>query len=885
MESPAAFFRKAVLIFRRRRFYSDLDEELAFHREQVEQEFRQQGMDPEGAHYAARRCVGNETFFKEQSHDIIGFTFEGLVQDVRYGWRQMRKNPGFVATVVVILALGIGAITAIFSVLNPILFKPLPYPRANRIMMIWERHSDGSRLFDCFATFLGLQQHTRSFDALVAMKPWQPTMVGAGRPERFEGQQVSANYFRALGMSPVLGRDFQAADDRHKGPAVVVLSDGLWRRRFGSDRAIVGQQLTLDGDAYTVIGVMPGGFENVLAPAAELWAPLQYDPSLPPRSREWGHHLRMVGRLRAGVSQKQAGAELDVIQRAWGQTYARGYNESGGVPAGTLLYPLQSDLTREVKPALLAVSGAVGLVLLIACVNVTNLLLARGVQRGGEFAMRAALGASRKRLTRQLLTESLLLAIIGGVLGILIAELGVRALVVLSPPGLPRVNAITVDGAVFGFALAITALIGLAVGLIPALQSNRGGSLELALHRGGRVIAGSSQVMRRTLVISEVALALVLLVSAGLVLRSLQRVLAVDPGFDGSHLLTMQVQESGHYYDSDAHRLQFFKNALAAVRMVPGVVSADFTSQLPMSGDYDVYGMQFENDRTAQEGGLRYAVTPGYPDTMRIPLRRGRRLNEGDTTGAPTAVLVNESFARRKFGDHDPIGTRVRIGPDAGQGEKPWATIVGVVGDVRQESLAVGAEDAFYVSTAQWPWADDVLSLVVRTRGDAATLLPAIRDAIWSVDKDQPIVRVATMESLLDISEAQRRFTLIVLEAFALVGLVLAATGIYGVLSGSVSERTREIGIRTALGASSRDILAMILGQGMRLTAFGVMIGLFGALLASQALVALLFGISRLDAVTYFSVTLLLLAVAGIACWLPAARAARVDPAITLRAG
>jgi putative ABC transport system permease protein len=377
---------------------------------------------------------------------------------------------------------------------------------------------------------------------------------------------------------------------------------------------------------------------------------------------------------------------------------------------------------------------------------------------------------------------------------------------------------------------------------------------------------------------------MVLLVSAGLVLRSLQRLLAVDPGFDGSHLLTMQVQESGHYYDSDAHRLQFFKNALAAVRMVPGVVSADFTSQLPMSGDYEVYGMQFENDRTALEGGFRYAVTPGYSDTMRIPLRRGRRLNEGDTTGAPTAVLVSESFARRKFGDHDPIGTRVRIGPDAGQAEKPWATIVGVVGDVRQESLAVGPEDAFYVSTTQWQWADEVLSLVVRTRGDGATLVPAVRDAIWSVDKDQPIVRVATMESLLDISEAQRHFTLIVLEAFALVGLVLAATGIYGVLSGSVTERTREIGIRTALGASSRDILAMILGQGMRLTAFGVMIGLVGALLASQALVALLFGISRLDAVTYFAVTLLLLAVAGIACWLPAARAARVDPAITLRA-
>src|SRR6516162_1695111 len=329
MESPAAFFRKAVLIFRRRRFYSDLDEELAFHREQVEQEFRQQGMDPEGAHYAARRCVGNETFFKEQSHDIIGFTFEGLVQDVRYGWRQMRKNPGFVATVVVILALGIGAITAIFSVLNPILFKPLPYPQANRVMMIWERHSDGSRLYDCFGTFHGMQERTRSFDALAAMKAWQPTLVGRTQPERFEGQRVSADYFRALGVEPALGRNFEAADDRHKGPNVVILSDGVWRRRFGSDPSIVGQQVTLDGDPFTVIGIMPANFENVLAPSAELWAPLQYDPSLPPFSREWGHHLRIVGRLRPDATRQQANGELDVILRTLGQIYAKGYNESG----------------------------------------------------------------------------------------------------------------------------------------------------------------------------------------------------------------------------------------------------------------------------------------------------------------------------------------------------------------------------------------------------------------------------------------------------------------------------------------------------------------------------------------------------------------------------
>ena len=438
MESVAALIRKLQVLFHRERFNRELNEELAFHREQVEQEMLDVGMTAEDAHYAARRRLGNDTRLKEEAHDVIGFTLESVANDVRYAFRQLRKNPGFTITVVVILALGIGAITAIFSTVNPILFKPLPYPQANRVVMIWERQSDGSPQFDCFGTFHGVQERTRSFDALAAMKAWQPTLVGKTQPERFEGQRVSADYFRALGVEPVLGRNFEAADDQHKAPSVVILSDTVWRRRFGSDPSVVGQQVTLDGDPFTVIGIMPAGFENVLAPAAELWAPLQYDPSLPPFSREWGHHLRIVGRLRPGVGRQRANSELDVILGTLGQIYAKGYNESGGVPAGMLVNSLQSDVTRDVRPALLTVLGAVGLVLLIACVNVTNLLLARGVQRSGEFAMRAALGASRKRLTRQLLTESLLLAIIGGALGMFVAELGVRTLIAPSPWESPR---------------------------------------------------------------------------------------------------------------------------------------------------------------------------------------------------------------------------------------------------------------------------------------------------------------------------------------------------------------------------------------------------------------------------------------------------------------
>ena len=831
------------------------------------------------------RQFGNSVRLKEDSVQAVTFRFETLAQDFRYAVRQLRKNPSHAGTAILILALGIGATTAIFSAVNPILFKPLPYPDARRITMIWEMRDSGSPIDVTFGSFHGVSQQSRSFDAMAVMKPWQPSMTSATQPERFEGQRVSAQYFRVLGVAPALGREFNAADDQYHGPNVVVLSNKLWKRRFASDVTIVGRQITLDDNLYTVIGVMPGGFENVLAPASEVWAPLQYNPALPLDSREWGHHLRMVGRLREGVSRAQAASELDVILHALGQIYAKGYDGSGGVPAGFIVNSLQDDVTRGVKPALLAVLGAVMLVLLIACVNVTNLLLARGAQRRGEFAMRVALGATRGRLVRQLLTESLLLAISGGALGMLVAEVGVRALVALSPEGLPRVGAIRVDGVAFVFGLGITTLIGLAVGLVPALHA-WGRDPQSGLQRSSRSTVGGYQFVRRTLVVSEVALALVLLVSAGLLLRSLQRLFAIDPGFDGSHVLTMQVLEYGHRFDGDEARNRFFTQALDAVRQVPGVTTAAFTSQLPLSGDSESFGVEFESNtpNDSADAAFRYAVSPSYFEAMRIPLRRGRLLDERDTTGAPFAILISESFAKRRFPGRDPIGQRLRVGPSIGHPDKPWHTIVGVVGDVKQTSLALSEPDAFYTTPTQWPWVDNVQSLVVRTRGDAAPLAPAIRSAIWSVDKDQPIVRIATMDSLLAASEAQRRFALIIFEAFALVALILAATGIYGVLSGSVAERMREIGVRAALGASRGNILALVVRQGMALTALGIAIGVIGAAAASQAIVAMLFGVSRLDPVTYLGVILLLAGVAVIACGVPAWRAAQVDPASTLRA-
>jgi len=860
----------------------DVADEVQHYLDQTTAAHVARGLSSDEARRAARLELGNATVVRER---VRAYGWENVVEtlfaDVRYAARRLRANPGFTAIGVLTLALGIGASTAIFSAVNPVLFEPLPYPHASRILMISDVGAGGVPLAVTFGTYHELVARSRSFDATAVMNPWQPTITGPAEPERLDGQRVSATYFRVLGVAPAIGRDFDASEDRPNGARVAILSDGLWRRRFGGDRTIIGRTVTLDGDPYLVIGVMPREFENVPASSAELWSTLQYGASFAPDSREWGHHLRMVGRLRPGVSSDQARRELDAIAHAPVPEFAR--VPWASLSDGLIVTSLQDSITRAIKPALLAVLGAVILLLAIACVNVTNLLLARGAQRRGEFAMRAALGADRARLIRQLLTESLLLAVLGGALGMVVAEIGVQVLVALSPPELPRVHAIGVNAPAFTFALGVSALIGLVVGLIPALHGSRG-DLRTGLQESSRRTAGGHQVTRRTLVIAEVALALVLLVSAGLLLRSLQRLFAVSPGFNPSHVLTMQVQTSGHRFDDDSARHRFFVQSLDAVRRLPGVVAAGYTSQLPLSGDYEKYGLRLESSSTDNPEGdgaaLRYAVSPGYVETMGIPLRRGRLLDRSDEVGTPAPVLISESLARGAFPGRDPIGQRLHFGPSNG----PWEVVVGVVGDVKQASLAADPASAVYVPTTQWPWIDRALSLVVRTRDDPAALAPAIRGAIWSVDKDQPIVRVATMDALVAASAAERRFALILFEAFGLAALALAATGIYGVLSGGVTERMREIGVRAALGASRGDLLALVLRQGMALAGLGVLIGLSGAVAASRAVVTLLFGVSRLDPVTYVGVIGLLLGVSGIACWVPAWRAARVDPSITLRA-
>jgi putative ABC transport system permease protein len=876
-------WRRVVFFLRRGEFHRELEEEMEHHVEMKAEARRRQGLSPEDARRAARRQFGNTLLLRERSGDEWGWgAIEALFQDLHYGLRQLRRNPGFTSIVVLILALGIGANTAIFSAVNAILFQSLPYPHPDSIVAIWEVNNDGSRSDTTYGMYRGLAERNRSFSALSLLAAWQPTFIGTGRPERLDAQRVSWTYFQVLGVSPVVGRDFQASDDRLHAPNVAILSDRLWHERFGGDPAVIGRQITLEEsgsfsaeNTYTVIGVMPRSFDNVLSPSAELWAPLQIEIS---QGRAWGHWLRMIGRLRPKVSTAQATQEItglahEILEQQHPVTYSANVKYS--------IISLQNDLTRGVKSALLAVFGAVTLVLLIACVNVTNLLLARGSQRRGEFAMRAALGAGRDRLVRQLLTESLLLALIGGALGLLVAQLGVRAMIALSPPDLPRLSAVGLDRNVFLFALAIATAIGLLVGLIPALHASRT-DLNTGLKEGSRRTAGSHELTRRVLVVAEVALALVLLVSAGLLLRSLERLFAVPPGFNASQVLSMEIDEVGHRYDPDSARYRFWALALDAVKRVPGVKAAAFTNALPLSGDgsLDRYGVNFEIDHNPgrADEAMRYAVTPGYFETMGIPLKRGRYLGESDRAGALPVTLISESFAKRKFSRVDPIGQRVHIGnPDH------WYTIVGVVGDVKQMSLALNQPDAVYTTVSQWQWVETTMSLVVRARGKTAALAPDVRNAIWSVDKDLPIDRVDTMDDLVAASAAERQFTLILFEAFGIVALALAAVGIYGVLSGSVTERTREIGIRLALGASRRNILSHVVRQGMTLTGVGIVIGLGGALGASQAIAAQLFDLSPLDVVTYLGVVTMLASVSAIACWIPAWRAARVDPIITLR--
>lgn len=887
MSPLRALVRGVRALLRPRQADADVSDEVNHYVQQAAGAHLARGLSPEEARRAALAEIGSATAVREE---VRASGWEHVLEtawlDVRFAMRRLRTNPGFTLTVVTTLALGIGASTAVFSAVSPILLEPLPFPHANRLVTLDDWNTGGTAMPATLGTFDELRARSRSFSSLAAADQWQPSLTGIDNPERLHGARVTSSYFDVFSAVPIAGRGFTPADDQRGAANVVMLSYGLTLRRFGGIASVVGRHIELDGDPYLVVGVMPDGFANVLAPGVDVWSPLRERATADFNGREWGHHYRVVGRLAPTASVASASREILSIGRTPIPSFPR--PSWADLQQGLLVRPLQDAVTGSSKPALFAIIASVLLLLVIASVNVANLLLARGAQRRPEFAMRVALGAGGRRLLRQLLTESTALALVAGALGLGVARLGIGALVAASPPGLPRVEAIRLDARVFVFAVILTTAVGLLVGVAPAFGAVRAEATE-GLQRGSRRSTARRKRTRSVLVVAEVALALVLLVSAGLLFRSVRKLVAVAPGFDASHVVTMQVVEAGHEFDSTQARLLFYHQTLDAVRRVPGVTSAAFTSQLALSGEVDGYGYAVKgHDATGPGAGengsaLRYAITPDYLRTMRIPLIRGRLLGPSDRPGTPEAVLINEHFARRLFGDRNPIGQRMRFGPEISS-DRPWDEIVGVVGDVRHYSLAAGAPNAFYVLTDQWVWVDHVATLVVRAEGAPSTLVPSLKRAVWSVNGHVPILRTETMDGYIAASAGNRRFALLAIETFAGAALLLAAVGLYGVIAGSVNERVREIGVRTALGATPSEIIGQVVRRALVLTLLGAAIGLVGAVAASRLLTSMLFGVSALDPITYGAVMALLASVALLAAWAPARRAAGVDPTIALRA-
>ena len=805
-----------------------------------------------------------------------------FVGDLRHAVRLMRRAPSFTALSVLTIGIGIGATTAVFSIVDPVLLQTLPYPRSDRIMLVNERDADGGPTTTGFATFSDVARESRTLERVAVLGDWAPTIssgVGADAEaaELLMGDRVSWGYFRVFGVQPFLGRDFLAEDDTPANKNVVILSHGLWSRRFASDRTIIGRSILLDGTPMVVVGVMPASFDHVLS-HAQIWRVLGYSAEQPWACRTC-RHLSMVARLGPGVARETAAAEMDRISHRLVEAYPKEYPA-----AGMFVTPLQEVVTKAVRPALLAVLGAAVLLLLIACANVVNLQLARAVRRADEFAIRAALGAGRARLAQQLLAEGIVLAALGGAAGVLVARLVLPALVARLPERLPRIGAIELDLGVLAVAAAVTLGLGMVIGLAPAWHGGRR-ALTGALRGRGGFGGPSHRVARAGLVVAEVALALMLLAGAGLVARSLVRLLSVDAGFDPRRLLTLQIQSTGPRYDEHAAVYAYHDRVREAVRALPGVTGVGLASQLPLGGNIDRNGVRaqdkpLDNPELAPSGD-RYVVSADYMRTMRIPILEGRAFTDADAADSAAPVtIVSAELAARIWPGESALGKRIQVGDTA----SPWRTVIGVAANVRHSGLDAAVTQQFYVPERQWSWSDSQMALVVRTHGDPAAIASAVRRAVASIDPSQPIARMATMDQVIATSTAQRQLALTLFAAFGIAAVLLAAFGIYGVLAGSVAERTPEIGLRSALGATPADIVAMVLRQGARLAALGVVLGLAGALALTRFLRTLLFGIAPTDPVTLGAVAVVLVAVAIAACLVPARRAVRVDPITALRA-
>jgi putative ABC transport system permease protein len=821
-----------------------------------------------------RRSQAERELDKERSRDARGIRWlEDLRQDLRYGARLLFKNPGFTLIAVLTLSLGIGATTAIYSVVDAVLLRPLPYPEAERLLLLREVNAQGGLMAMAEANFEDVQARSRSFAALAYSSGSFPLAVIGGREAaRARVAVISGRFFDVMGVQPFTGRGFLPEEEKYGGPVAAVVSYSYWQRTLGGRADFSAVKLNVDGVNCNVVGVMPPGFDY---PAQnEIWMTRNTDP---PNTSRTAHNWPVLGRLRAGVTPEQARAEVSAI----GKELRRAHGEKMDAVDFTLL-PLQQFLTRNVRESLWLLFGAVGLLLLVACANASNLLLAQYVARQREFSVRAALGAGRGRMTRQLVLENLLLALPAAALGALLAAAGVRLLLLLDRGYLPRVNAVTVNGRVLLFACALAALIAIALGLLPARQFKRL-DLQAVLKETGQSAGMSSQRSRGALVVAQVALTLVLLMAAGLLGRSFVKLWRTDPGFDTTKALAMTLALPSTVSKAEDERLrQFYVQLLQRLKQLPGVDAVGGINVLPLTGR-GANGTFLLDGNPARRGQANYRVaSAGYFDAIGIALRRGRMFDGRDTVNAPHAAVISQSLAARYWPNEDPLGHTIQFSKI--DGDNRPLHIVGIVEDVRDTELAIEEAPTVYAYSLQRPqwWQVFNLSIVVRTPLPPAELAPAMRAAVQSLRSDVPL-NFRTLAQVFSASLDQRRFSLALFGVFAAVGLSITAIGVFGVISYSVTQRTREIGLRMALGANRGEVLKMILRQGMALTLLGVALGAVMTAMLTRLMTKLLYGVSPTDPETFAAITLLLIAVAILACWIPARRAAKVDPMIALR--
>ncbi len=806
-----------------------------------------------------------------------------LFKDIRYGVRNLLKNPGFTAIVIVTLAVGIGASSAIFSVVNTVLLRPLPYARADRLVTIQELSAEGRPSQATPANFLDWRAQNTVFEQLAAILIRPANLALEDRAERVHLAMTSANFFSVFGAEPAQGRLFIPSDEEAGHAPVVVVSHALWQGRFGGDASLVGKSITLDGNSYTVIGIAPAGFQY---PAkTDVWLPpFRLAPTLsermdPTQVRGFGM-LFTVALLRPTVSLAQAASEMETITARLRQQYPESNNRRFN-----RVVSLQNHLVGETGPMLLLLFGAVGFVLLIACANVANLLLASAATRQKEIAIRTALGASRLRVVRQLLTESLILAFAGGVIGLLLALWGVVFMTKLLPPNFPRLGEINLDWRVLIFTLAASVLTGILFGLAPALQISRS-DLQESLKESGRNAAGGRRQhrLRNLLIVGEVALSVVLLVGAGLLFRSFLQLQAVDTGFKSEQVLSLQLSPAGTNYRRDADYISFYKETMERISAIPGVAAVGAINTLPLDkGPFAGFRIEGRPPLTIDKWpGANYrSVSPDYFRTMNISMAQGRTFSDRDVEDAPLVMIINQALAKRDFPGEDPIGKRINLGNNDPQGQPVWWEIVGVVSDVRSDELREEAKPEFYLSSLQDTFRN--MFVVIRTTVEPAGVAASVRQAAAEVDKSAAVSDVKTMDHIVNEAVTQPRFNVVLLGLFSGIALLLSAAGIYGVTAYNVTQRTHEFGIRMALGAQVGDVLRMIIKQGMLLISVGLVIGLLSAFVLTRLLRTLLFGVSETDPLTFVVISILLTAVALLACYIPARRATKVDPLVALR--